>query len=308
MRRTSGGASRRVVPVDQLERSELYDLLDAFARSSGPRRFARLPDLMGVINVTPDSFSDGGAFLDPAVAIRHGLALAAAGAAILDVGGESTRPGAEPVPASVEIERVLPVVRALAEAGLVVSIDTRHAATMRAALSAGARIVNDVSALSHDPGALAVVAESACEVVLMHAQGDPRTMQLDPRYDDAPLDVYDFLEARVRACLDAGIARERILVDPGIGFGKTLEHNLQILRALAMYRGLGCRVLLGASRKSFIAKALGEPGLATAARLPGSLAAAIAGFRAAVDVIRCHDVAETLQALRVADAIEAASS
>lgn len=261
---------------------------------------------MGVINVTPDSFSDGGRFLDPAAAIRQGLALAAAGAAILDVGGESTRPGAEPVSPTVEAERVLPVISALAAAGLTVSIDTRHAATMRAALAAGARIVNDVSALTHDPQALGVVAEAGCEVVLMHAQGDPRTMQLDPRYDDAPLDVYDYLEARVRACLDAGIARERILVDPGIGFGKTLEHNLQILRALAMYRGLGCRVLLGASRKSFIAKTLGDPGLPPNARLPGSLAAAIAGYRAGVDVIRCHDVAETLQALRVADAIEGA--
>jgi dihydropteroate synthase len=307
-RRAGGSASRRVVPVDQLDRRELDDLIDAFARSPGPRRFARLPDLMGVINVTPDSFSDGGRFLDPAAAIAQALALADAGAAILDVGGESTRPGATPVPPEIEIGRVLPVVAALAARGLVVSIDTRHAATMRAALAAGARIVNDVSALTHDPQSLEVVAEAGCDVVLMHAQGDPRTMQLDPRYDDAPLDVYDFLEARVRACFDAGIARERIMVDPGIGFGKTLEHNLQILRALAMYRGLGCRVLLGASRKSFIAKAVGAPGLAPDARLPGSIAAALAGFRAGIDVIRCHDVAETLQALRVADAIEAAWS
>jgi len=259
------------------------------------------PLIMGIINVTPDSFSDGGAFLDPQRAIAHGRALAAEGAHILDVGGESTRPGAAPVSSEMEIARVLPVVRGLAAEGLVVSIDTRRAAVMRAALDAGARIVNDITALGGDAGSLAVVAGSGAPVVLMHMRGEPGTMQDDPRYVDAALDVFDSLQDRVAACERAGIPRGRIAVDPGIGFGKTLEHNLRILGLLGLYLGLGCPLLLGVSRKSFIGRL--DRGAAPDARLPGSLAAALAGVAAGAHILRVHDVAETRQALAVWRAI-----
>jgi dihydropteroate synthase len=223
--------------------------------------------IMGVLNVTPDSFSDGGAFLDPARAIAQGHALLEAGADIVDIGGESTRPGAEPVAPEEELRRVLPAVRALAEAGALVSIDTRRAQVMEAALAAGARIVNDVTALTGDARSLEITRRSGAAVVLMHMGGDPRTMQLDPCYDDVTLDVLDYLEARVAACEAAGIARERIAVDPGIGFGKTLAHNLALLARLGAFHALGTAVLVGASRKSFIAEASGgEP---PDARLPG---------------------------------------
>jgi len=260
--------------------------------------------LMGVLNVTPDSFSDGGAFLDPERAIAHGRALLEAGADIVDVGGESTRPGAEPVPPEEELRRVLPAVRALAEAGALVSIDTRHAAVMEAALASGARMVNDVTALSGDPRSLDVVRRSGAAAVLMHMGGDPRTMQFEPRYDDVTLDVLDYLEARIAACEAAGIARERIAVDPGIGFGKTLAHNLALLARLGAFHGLGTAVLLGASRKSFIARA--SRGEAPDARLPGSLAAALAGAGQGVQLLRVHDVAETRQALALKERIDSA--
>ncbi|HTS91512.1 MAG TPA: dihydropteroate synthase [Stellaceae bacterium] len=260
--------------------------------------------IVGVLNVTPDSFSDGGAFLDPVRAIAQGRALLEAGADIVDIGGESTRPGAEPVAPEEELRRVLPAVRALAEAGALVSIDTRHAAVMETALAAGARIVNDVTALTGDPRSLDVLRKSGAAVVLMHMGGDPRTMQRDPRYDDVTLDVLDYLEARIAACEAAGIARDRIAVDPGIGFGKTLAHNLALLARLAAFHGLGTAVLLGASRKSFIAKASrGEP---AEARLPGSLAAALAAAGQGVQLYRVHDVAETRQALALKERIESA--
>jgi len=256
------------------------------------------PALMGVINVTPDSFSDGGDHAETAAAVAHGRALAEAGAAILDVGGESTRPGAEPVPAEVELARAVPVVRGLAGLGVPISIDSRRAAVMRAAIEAGAAIVNDVSALGFDPESLATVAAAGAPVVLMHSQGDPRTMQRAPAYDDAPLDVYDMLESRINACLAAGIERARILIDPGIGFGKSpTGHNVEILQSLALYHGLGCPVVLGVSRKSFIARlSADEP---PKARLPGSLAAGLAGLDQGVQILRVHDVAETAQALAV---------
>ena len=275
-------------------------------RIGAPRApFARLaldtPRVMGVINVTPDSFSDGGDFADAGTAIAAGHAMCAAGADILDVGGESTRPGSDPVTPDAERARVLPVIEALAAAGATVSIDSRRAAVMRAALAAGAAVVNDVSALSADPDSPAVVAAAGAPVVLMHMLGEPKTMQRDPVYVDAPLDVYDTLEARIAACEAAGIPRQRIAVDPGIGFGKTLDHNLAILRDIGIFHGLGCALLLGVSRKSFITLIAGEA--APKERLPGSLAAALAGLDRGVQIVRVHDVAETVQALAVWRAI-----
>ncbi|MDX9862567.1 MAG: dihydropteroate synthase [Rhodospirillales bacterium] len=259
------------------------------------------PLVMGVINVTPDSFSDGGAFLDAGRAIHRGRELVAAGADILDVGGESTRPGAAAVSPECERDRVLPVVRALAGEGYVVSVDTRRAAVMKAALDAGARIVNDVTALDGDPAALTVVADAAAPTVLMHMQGEPGTMQKDPRYVDAVLDVFDYLRDRIAACEAAGISRRCIAVDPGIGFGKTVAHNMRILGRLELFLGLGCPVMLGVSRKSFIGRlSLDEP---PAERVAGSLAAALAGIAKGVHILRVHDVAETRQAIAVWRAI-----
>ncbi|NNG04092.1 MAG: dihydropteroate synthase [Inquilinus sp.] len=277
-------------------------LADRLARLTAPRPVpgpadAALPRLMGVVNVTPDSFSDGGDFADPGRAIEHGLALLEEGADILDIGGESTRPGAEPVSPDEEAARVLPVIEALARAGATISIDTRHAVTLRAALDAGATILNDVTALTGDPDSLATAAASGAPVVLMHMQGQPRTMQADPRYDDAPLDVYDFLAARVAACEAAGLPRERLTIDPGIGFGKTAAHNARILRHTALLHGLGCPVLIGVSRKRFIAAlSRDEP---PKQRLGGSLAAALAAVAQGAQILRVHDVAQTRQALAV---------
>lgn len=259
------------------------------------------PRIMGVVNITPDSFSDGGARFEKSRAIEAGLAMWEAGAEILDLGGESTRPGAEPVPPEEEQRRVLPVVKALAGQGCRVSIDTRHAATMRAAVEAGAAIVNDVTALTWDRDSLDTVAKAGVPVILMHMQGTPQTMQKNPRYDDAALDVYDFLAERVAACEAAGIARERIVVDPGVGFGKTVQHNLEVMNRLALYHGLGCPVLLGVSRKSMLAKiGRGEP---PQERLPASLAAALAGAARGAQILRVHDVAETRQALALWEAV-----
>jgi dihydropteroate synthase len=259
------------------------------------------PRLMGVINVTPDSFSDGGRYAARDAAIAHGRALRAAGADILDVGGESTRPGAAPVSLDEECGRIAPVVEALAGEGALVSIDTRHAAVMRVALAAGARIVNDVTALAGDPGGLDAVRESGAAVVLMHMQGEPRTMQQEPTYRDAPLDIYDFFAERLAACAAAGIPPARIALDPGIGFGKRDPHNLAILADLALYHGLGCVLLLGVSRKSFIGRL--SRGEDADHRLAGSLAAALAGLDRGVQILRVHDVAETAQAVAVWRAI-----
>jgi dihydropteroate synthase len=256
------------------------------------------PRIMGILNVTPDSFSDGGDHFDAETAIATGKTMLAAGADILDVGGESTRPGAQPVDPADEIRRIEPVVRALANAGALISIDTRHAATMQAALAAGARIINDVSALTADPTSLAVAARSEAPIVLMHMLGDPRTMQDDPVYACAPLDVLDYLEGRIAACIAAGVPRERIVVDPGIGFGKRLRHNLQIMSRLALLHLTGCPIVLGASRKSFIASAV-DRGTPVKGRLPGSLAAALAALDQGVQILRVHDVAETWQAAEV---------
>jgi dihydropteroate synthase len=256
------------------------------------------PLIMGIVNVTPDSFSDGGKFFDADAAIAHALELEAEGADILDVGGESTRPGASPVGVDEEKRRVISVIEVLARRVCVpISIDTRNGAVMAAAANAGARLINDVTALTHDPDSLATTARLALPVVLMHSRGDPRTMQDDPRYDDVVLDVYDALEQRIDACERAGIPRGRVIVDPGIGFGKTLAHNLTLLGSLGIFHGLGCAVLLGASRKTFISKLTGA--LAND-RLPGSLAAALVAAEQGANIIRVHDVAATRQALAIA--------
>lgn len=263
------------------------------------------PLVMGIVNTTPDSFSDGGRNLDPAIAVANALAMVEAGADIIDVGGESTRPGSAPVTRDQELARVLPVVRALAEKGVVVSIDTRHAAVMAAAMAAGARIINDVTALEGDPDSLAVAARTGAALCLMHMQGQPQTMQDNPVYACAPLDIYDYLAARIAACDAAGIPAGRIATDPGIGFGKTPAHNAQLLASLALYHGLGCPILLGASRKRFVA-ALSK-GEGAADRLPGTLAAHLAGLNAGARIIRAHDVPETVQAVRVWQAMTAAA-
>lgn len=253
------------------------------------------PAIMGILNVTPDSFSDGGRHAAADVAIAAAQAMAKAGADIVDIGAESTRPGAPLVDRATEMARLAAVLPGLS--GLNWSIDTRKAAVMAQALAAGAVLINDVSALGHDPAALALVAARGCPVVLMHAQGDPQTMQAAPHYADALLDVYDWLAARIAVCVAAGIARDRILVDPGIGFGKTLAHNLALLRGLTLFHGLGVPLLLGASRKALIGRIAGD--VPPEMRLPGSLALALHAAACGVHVVRVHDVAETVQALAV---------
>ncbi len=257
--------------------------------------------VMGVVNVTPDSFSDGGQWLDPAAAIAHGRELAAEGAAILDVGGESTRPGAEPVGEAEELRRVIPVIERLAAAGgAAISIDTTKAAVARAALAAGASYVNDVTALRADPALAAVVAEAGCDCCLMHMQGSPRTMQEHPHYDDVVGEVVAFLEERVAFALAAGIAAERIQVDPGIGFGKTLEHNLELLRRLNEIAALGHPVVVGVSRKSFLGRITGRE--VASERVAATVAANVLAYERGASVFRVHDVAPTVDGLRVASA------
>ncbi|MEX2202057.1 MAG: dihydropteroate synthase [Dongiaceae bacterium] len=280
----------------------------AAGKSVAPPNFAGIaldePIVMGILNVTPDSFSDGGDLSDPAVAIATGLMMRDAGAAILDVGGESTRPGSEPVPIEEELRRTIPVVRGLAMAGAIVSIDTRHAAVMRPAIDAGAQIVNDVTALSGDRQSMAVIASSDVSVALMHMRGEPKTMQENPHYEDVVREVHDYLAARIDACEGAGIARMRIAIDPGIGFGKTLDHNLHLIRNLDLLLDLGCPILIGVSRKSFIGLAAGKANPKD--RLGGSLAAALAAVERGARIVRVHDVPETVQALRIRAAIRQA--
>ena len=256
--------------------------------------------LMGVVNVTPDSFSDGGLYLDPEAAIAHGRELAAAGAEILDVGGESTRPGAEAVPEDEELRRVVPVVAGLVAAEKRVSVDTSKAAVAAAALDAGAEIVNDVTALRGDPGTAALCAERGATVVLMHMLGEPRTMQDDPRYDDLVSEVKAFLAERLEVAIAAGVAEERVWLDPGIGFGKTAAHNIELLRRLGELRDLGRPLVIGTSRKSFIGRVDGSP---ADGRLGGSIASSVLAAAEGAEVLRVHDVAEAKQALAVATAI-----
>jgi dihydropteroate synthase len=256
--------------------------------------------LMGVVNVTPDSFSDGGLYLDPEAAIAHGRELVAAGAEILDVGGESTRPGAEAVPAEEELRRVVPVIQGLRDLDCRVSVDTSKAEVAAAALDAGAGIVNDVTALRGDSEMAALCAERGATVVLMHMLGDPRTMQDDPRYDDVVAEVKAFLAERVEAATAAGISEERIWLDPGIGFGKTAAHNMELLRRLGELRQLGRPLVVGTSRKSFIGQVDGS---AAGERLGGTIASSVLAAAEGAEVLRVHDVAEMRQALAVAAAI-----
>ncbi|MEJ6401504.1 dihydropteroate synthase [Yoonia sp. 2307UL14-13] len=253
------------------------------------------PRIMGILNVTPDSFSDGGQFGDVTQATRHALKMVKNGADIIDIGGESTRPGAEPVPVHDEIARTVPAIKAIvAQSNVMLSVDTRKAAVAQAAVAAGAGLINDVAAMTFDPGMGAMMAQAGLPVCLMHAQGDPATMQADPRYDDVLLDVYDLLDDRIGAAVSAGISRECIIIDPGIGFGKTLQHNLALLRGLPLFHALGCPVLLGASRKRFIGT-LGATEQ-TQDRMAGSVAVALYALRQGVQIVRVHDTFETKQA------------
>jgi dihydropteroate synthase len=309
--REGRGAKRRIVALgDALEgewgRHTLAasDLLEAI---SAPRpRLAGValdrPLIMGILNVTPDSFSDGGRFTAAEAAVAHALRLVEEGADIIDIGGESTRPGADYVPVEEELKRVLPVIEALrARTQALISVDTRKAEVMARAAAVGADILNDVSALTHDPESLGVAAKTGLPVVLMHAKGDPKTMNDDPRYDDVVLDVFDALERRIAACEAAGIPKAKLVVDPGIGFAKHLHHNVAVLGSLAIYHGLGVPVLLGASRKKLIDHISDVPRAED--RIPGSIAAALAGIAQGVHMVRVHDVAATRQALSVWRAI-----
>jgi dihydropteroate synthase len=297
---------RELVPVEGIE-ARFDDMMAAdWARITAPRaplqlgqRTIRLdqPQVMGIVNATPDSFSDGGSYADAASAAEAGAVMASQGAAIIDVGGESTRPGASEVWEGDEIERVLPVVQQLAAGGNAVSIDTRKSGVMTAAIGAGAAMVNDVSALLWDPQSADVVAKAGVPVVLMHHRGDPATMQDAPRYDDVLVEVYEWLEDRIAAAEEAGIAREKILVDPGIGFGKTVAHNLELMNGLALFHGLGCPVVVGASRKRMIGALSNEA--PADQRLAGSLMLALKAIEQGVQIVRVHDAPETIQALKV---------
>jgi dihydropteroate synthase len=252
--------------------------------------------IMGIVNVTPDSFSDGGRLASDSAAIAHGRQLAREGADILDIGGESTRPGSDAVDAAEEAGRILGVIAALGK-DHVVSADTRKAAVMQQALSAGAAIINDVSALTFDAASAGVVAAASAPIVLMHAQGDPKTMQLNPRYEDVVLDVFDALEERVAAARAAGIAAANICIDPGIGFGKSFRHNLDLLAGLTVFHGLGLPLLVGLSRKSFVGAVTGEK--QAAKRVHGSVGGALHAALMGAHILRVHDVAETRQALQL---------
>ena len=262
--------------------------------------------VMGIVNVTPDSFSDGGRWASTEAAIDQAMRLVADGADVLDIGGESTRPGAETVGEAEEIERVAPVIAGVrARWGGAISIDTMKPAVARAAVAAGATMWNDVTALSHAPDSAAVSAELGCDVVLMHMQGEPRTMQADPRYDDVVSEVRDYLRGRAEAAMTAGVARERIWLDPGIGFGKTLAHNLALTARLGALTDLGFPVLYAASRKRTI-QAIDSTAVDATNRLGGSLALALEGARRGARMVRVHDVRETVQALKVQAAVKAA--
>jgi len=267
----------------------------------GPHTFdLSRPRVMGIVNVTPDSFSDGGRFFDPARALDHARQMVADGADLVDVGGESTRPGAEPVTDAEEMARVIRLTETLAREGVAVSVDTRKPAVMRAAIAAGAAMINDVSALA-SAGALDACAGSDVGVCLMHMRGEPRTMQQAPAYDDVVAEVLGFLSARAQLCIASGIGHERIVIDPGFGFGKTMAHNLVLLRALPEFAATGYAVMVGLSRKSSLGQITGR---AADERLPASLAAALAAVARGAKIVRVHDVRETVDALKVWLAIE----
>lgn len=295
VRDTSGKGRRQALSLAEIER-HFGALLAGFLapRSRWAGLDLRTPRIMGIVNVTPDSFSDGGDYEAADAAIARGLALAAAGADILDIGGESTRPGAPPVSVEEELRRVIPVIRALASDGCCVSVDTRHAAVMEAAVAEGARIINDVTALTGDPQSEIVAARSGAAIILMHMLGEPRTMQVDPVYADATLDLIDYFAARIGRLEALGVDRARLSLDPGIGFGKKDPHNLLILGELAAFHGFGCPITLGVSRKSFIGRL--SRGEKPKERAAGSVALATLGLTQGIQILRVHDVAETFQA------------
>ena len=299
---TPRAAKRRLVTAQDLARSRDADLDLVLKRVTAPRppfagfAFTR-PLIMGIVNVTPDSFSDGGLYDTTEGAIVHAAELAKDGAEIVDVGGESTRPGSDAVEEGEELSRVIPVLEGLAGLRAAVSIDTRKASVARAAARAGVKIFNDVSALTYDSESLAAAAETGLSVILMHAQGEPKTMQDDPRYDDVALEVYDYLALRIEAAEAAGIDRSRIAADPGIGFGKTLAHTLTLLANLSLLHGLGVPLLVGASRKRFISGVAG--GETPQSREAGSFAVALVAAAQGAQILRVHDVAGTRQALSV---------
>ena len=299
--RLSRNAPEEIVPVSDCPTQVLERLTAARAPIAGCDMSR--PNLMGILNVTPDSFSDGGRYLEPDAAVAQARLMQESGAEIIDVGGESTRPGAETVDVAEEIKRVQPPISAISEEmGTPVSIDTRKAAVAEAALDAGATIVNDVSGFTFDPALAALCAARNVPVCVMHAQGDPQTMQRDPQYENVLLDVYDFLSERIESLVAQGIARSQIIIDPGIGFGKTLEHNLMLLRNLSLFHSLGCPILLGASRKRFIGTISGADIADT--RMPGSVAIALHAMMQGIQIIRVHDVAETRQAFALWRAVE----
>jgi dihydropteroate synthase len=298
--------SSELVPVEGAEARFDEDLAAQWAALTAPRpplqlgeRTVRLdqPQVMGIVNVTPDSFSDGGQFAEAAVAAEAGADMAGQGAAIVDVGGESTRPGAKPVWEGDEIERIAPVIRQLSAGGAAVSVDTRKADVMTAALEAGARMVNDVSALTYDDRSAATIAAAGVPVVLMHHQGAPETMQDNPRYDDVLVEVYLWLEERIGAAQASGIARDKILIDPGFGFGKNVAHNLELMNGFALFHSLGCPLVIGTSRKRTIGALSGEAPVDQ--RLGGSIAFALKAAEQGAQLLRVHDVAETVQAIRI---------
>lgn len=296
---TRGGTRELVgiadIPADVLERITTPRTPMAGLTFEAPR-------IMGILNVTPDSFSDGGDFIAPVAAVAHAREMVATGADMIDIGGESTRPGADFVPVDEEINRTAPVIKAIrTELATPISIDTRKAPVAKAALDAGANLINDVAAFTHDPALAEVAAQTGAPVCLMHAQGDPETMQNDPRYDDVLLDVYDFLSERINEAVTAGIPRNRIMVDPGIGFGKTMQHNLTLLRDISLFHALGCPILLGASRKKFIGVISGAQSAKD--RVFGSVSVALGAVAQGVQMVRVHDIQATKQAISLQTAV-----
>jgi dihydropteroate synthase len=293
------GSAPKVVAATDIPKSVLENLTAARARFCGVDM--QRPSIMGILNATPDSFSDGGQHYTFEDAVSGAKAMIAAGADIIDIGGESTRPGANFVDAAEEARRTSPVIAALRAANTPLSIDTRKASVARAAFEAGAVLFNDVTALTYDVDSLATAADLNASVCIMHAAGDPKTMQDKPEYDNVLLDVYDYLEGRVQACEAAGIPREKIMIDVGIGFGKTQDHNLELLRGIALFHGLGCPILLGVSRKRFIGTIGNAPDAAD--RVAGSIVVGLNAVNQGVQMLRVHDIAETKQAIALNSAL-----
>lgn len=316
--RDNNNFEEEIINVDQIEdylksqsaekSQKIRDILVQIERERPPLKLKdghvinwNKPVIQGVLNVTPDSFSDGGEFEDSEKSVVHAKYMIGAGADIIDIGGETTKPGAAPVSIEDEKERVLPVIEKLADLDIPISIDSRNSGVMLDAVKSGAHIINDVSALEHDPQSINTLKELEVPVILMHAQGSPENMQDNPHYDNVVLDIYDYLKSRIEYCLSAGIVKNNIIVDPGIGFGKTLDHNLQLLANISLFHGLGVPLLIGVSRKSFIGKVTAEE--IASKRVPGSIAAAQVCLDQGVQIVRVHDVEEASQAISIWNAI-----